>query len=137
MDYESHAIISARKFKCNISDTLHLHKLMDSSKMFYPHGWQHRLFSHNTFFIDTIVNLYFELTGKVSIENTLSGGHILIRDVLIEHLKEDFSGKIPDLKDWLKCIQFDTTESWINRPDRRELDYLKTIKNKTEMKNDN
>ena len=55
----------------------------------------------------------------------------------IEHLKEDFSGKIPDLKDWLKCIQFDTTESWINRPDRRELDYLKTIKNKTEMKNDN
>lgn len=129
MDYQSHALISARKFNCYPEDVVFLHKLMDSSKMYFPQGWQHRMFSHNTWFIETIMTLFSELTGKDYIKNTKIGSHILIRDILIEHLKEDFSGKIPDLKDWLNCIKFETNEKWINNPDRKEIIYLKNLNN--------
>ena len=125
MDYYSHAIISARKFNCNIEDTLSLHKIMDKSKMYYQ-GWQHRMFSHNTFFIDTVVELYGDI-----VQNTKVGGHILTRDILMEHCKEDFSGKVPSIEDWLDCIKFNTKETWINNPDRKELVWLKELKTKT------
>lgn len=128
MDYQSHAFISARKFNCNPEDVLELHKLMDSSKIFFPQGWQHRMFSHNMWFVQVVTDMYLKLTNKDYVKNTKTNGHILIRDILIEHLKEDFSGKIPDLKDWLNCIKFETNEKWINNPDRKEIEWLKNLK---------
>ena len=119
MDYYSHAIISARKFNCNVEDTAPLHKLMDRSKMYFQ-GWQHRLFSHNTFFIDVVVDLYGD-----TVANTKTGGHILTRDILMEHCREDFSGKIPDMKDWLSCVKFEGGKEWVNNPSLKELKWLK------------
>ncbi len=128
MRYNDHALISARKFNCNVEDTLELHKLMDESKIFCPHTWQHRLFSHNTFFVNVIVNLYYKLTGKVSVPNTKTGGDILIRDILLEHLKEDFSGKMPSITDWLESVTF-KPDRWLNNPDRKEINWLKSLNN--------
>ena len=119
MTYYEHALISARKFKCLPEDTIHLHKLIDSSKLYFP-SWQHRIFSHNMWFISVLVELLPNY-----IENSLTGEKILTRDVLIEHLKEDFNGKTPDLKDWLECIEFKTDKKWINFPDMREIKWLR------------
>lgn len=118
MFYIDHAKISAKKFKCNVEDTLKIHKIIDSSKFYFPQ-WQHRLFSHNMWFVNVLV----ELIGD-TVPNSKTGGEISVRDVAIEHLKEDFSGKAPDLKDWLECIKFDTKEKWINNPNLKELEWI-------------
>jgi hypothetical protein len=119
MFYIDHAKMSARKFNCNLEDTVKIHKVIDSTKLFFPQ-WQHRMFSHNMWFVGVLV----ELIGD-TVPNTKTGKEISVRDIAIEHLKEDFSGKAPDLKDWLNCIKFETNEKWINQPDRKEMRWLK------------
>lgn len=123
MFYLDHAKISARKFNCNVEDTIKLHKLMDSSKLYFPQ-WQHRIFSHNLWFVSVVVDLLGD-----TVPNTKTGGVISVRDVLIEHLKEDHNHKAPSPADWLNCIKFETTETWINRPDAKEIYWLKQQEN--------
>jgi len=96
---------------------------MDSSKLYFPQ-WQHRMFSHNLWFISVVVDLLGD-----TVPNTKTGGVLSVRDVLIEHLKEDHNGKAPAPADWLRCITFETKESWINHPDPRELHWLKEVEN--------
>lgn len=129
MHYYEHALLSAKKFNCAVDDTLQLHKLMDSSKFFFPAS-QHRLFSHNTWFIQVLT----ELVGD-TITNTLNGQPLSTRDILYEHLKEDHNGKVPSLQDWLTCIQFelpDEERSWFNHPRHSDKLLLKQIKSENQ-----
>jgi hypothetical protein len=113
MHYYDHALLSAKKFGCGRGDTLNLHRLMDSSKFFFPAS-QHRLFSHNTWFIQVVT----ELAGD-TVSNSLTGQTLSTRDILFEHLKEDHNGRVPTLQDWLDCIRFEIPEqhrTWFNNP---------------------
>jgi hypothetical protein len=128
MHYHDHALLSAQKFGCAVEDTLHLHKLMDSSKFFFPAS-QHRLFSHNTWFIQVLT----ELVGD-TIPNTRNGDRLSTRDVLYEHLKEDHNGNVPSLQDWLSCLRFEVTSEareWFNRPRYSDKMLLKNLKSST------
>lgn len=121
MHYYDHALLSAKKFNCNVDDTLRLHKLMDSSKHFFPAS-QHRLFSHNTWFIQVLT----ELIGDV-VQNTKTGGILSTRDILFEHCREDHNGEVPSPNDWLACIQFVIPEihrTWFNRPRKADKNLL-------------
>lgn len=124
MHYYDHALLSAKKFNCSVEDTLHLHKLMDSSKFFFPES-QHRLFSHNIWFIQVLT----ELIGD-TVPNTLNGQTMSTRDILYEHCREDHNGKVPSLQDWLGCIRFEISEhrSWFNNPRQSDKILLKQIK---------
>lgn len=113
MHYYDHALLSAEKFHCNTEDTLKLHQLMDSSKFFFPAS-QHRLFSHNIWFIHVLT----ECLGDV-IPNTKNGNPMSVRDILYEHCREDHNGHVPSLQDWLKCIRFEVPQAnmtWFNNP---------------------
>ena len=132
MHYYDHALLSAKKFGCSVEDTLHLHKLMDSSKFFFPAS-QHRLFSHNIWFIQVLT----ELLGD-TVPNTLNGERLSTRDLLYEHCKEDHNGHVPSLQDWLQCIRFEVPEagrSWFNKP--RQSDKLLLSQLKCQSENEN
>ena len=128
MHYYDHALLSAAKVNCHLEDTLKLHRLMDSSKHFFPAS-QHRLFSHNTWFIQVLT----ELVGDV-IPNSKTGEMMSTRDILFEHCREDHNGHVPSLRDWLECIRFDIPQnhrSWFNNPRLRDKELLKKIKEET------
>lgn len=125
MHYYDHALLSAKKFNCHVDDTLMLHKIMDSSKHFFPTS-QHRLFSHNLWFIQVLT----ELIGDV-IPNTKTGEMMSTRDILFEHCKEDHNGKVPALQDWLECIRFEPPQEhkiWFNNPRASDKIILSKIK---------
>ena len=132
MHYYDHAQLSAKKFSCSVQDTLQLHKIIDSSKCFMPMS-QHRLFSHNTWFIQVVT----DLMGDV-IPNTLTGEMMSTRDVLYEHCREDHNGRVPSLQDWLACVRFelpDEHKTWFNNPrvsDKMLLKSLNTEHSKAE-----
>lgn len=131
MHYYDHALLSAKKFNCHVEDTLRLHKLMDSSKHFFPAS-QHRLFSHNLWFIQVLT----DLIGDV-VPNSKTGDNMSTRDILFEHCKEDHNGKVPSLEDWLQCIRFETTQeqkTWFNRPRLADKTLLRELKNNTQKK---
>jgi len=125
MHYYDHALLSAKKFNCNVQDTMQLHKTMDSSKCFMPAS-QHRLFSHNTWFIQVLTDLF----GDV-IPNTKTGEMMSTRDILYEHCKEDHNGHVPSLQDWLGCIRFEVPtehKPWFNNPRMADKTILNQIK---------
>lgn len=129
MHYYDHALLSTEKFNCHIEDTLRLHKLMDSSKLYWPQS-QHRMFSHNLWFIQILT----ELIGDV-IPNTKTGEMISTRDVLYEHCREDHNGHVPSLQDWLRTIRFEVegkAQTWFNNP--RKTDKIKLIELKEQHK---
>lgn len=129
MHYYDHALLSAKKFGCTVQDTLRLHKLMDSSKFFFPAS-QHRLFSHNTWFIQVLT----ELVGD-TVTNSLNGQTLSVRDILYEHLREDHNGKTPSMQDWLACIRIEVPEQhrdWFNRPRASDRTLLGQIKSQTQ-----
>ncbi len=132
MHYYDHALLSARKFDCNVEDTLRLHKVMDSSKHFFPQS-QHRLFSHNTWFIQVLT----ELIGDV-IPNTKTGGMLSTRDVLFEHCREDHNGAVPSPENWLQTLRFEVPQehkNWFNHPRWADKELLKTIKEEQKLQN--
>jgi hypothetical protein len=127
MHYRDHALLSAHKYGCNVEDTLHLHKLMDSSKIFYP-KYIHRMFSHNLWFVHVLT----ELVGD-TVPNTKTGGEISVRDILWEHLREDLNGETPNISDWLDNIEIKVKPEdsrWFNRPRKSDLELLEKIKQK-------
>lgn len=131
MHYYDHAKISARKFGGKPEDYVKLHKLMDSSKHQFPH-FLHRIFSHNTWFIQVID----DLMGPV-ITNS-EGKEVSVRDILHAHLREDHNGKCPTIQDWMDNIQLKEGHSpWVNRPDPKELYWLKNQNTQNEHQNTN
>ena len=94
MNIWDHSRLSVRKFGGEEWDYYPIHKFIDSSKLFYYNA-RHRLLLHNLYGIEIAVRKF----GDV-IENS-DGIIILVRDIAAEHCKEDLSGKVPSLSDWL------------------------------------
>lgn len=129
MHYHDHALLSAKKFSCAVEDTLILHRLMDSSKFFFPAS-QHRLFSHNNWFIQVLTQLIGD-----TVTNSVNQKQLSTRDVLYEHCREDHNGKVPSLQDWLACIRFEIPEEhrrWFNHPRQSDKVLLLEITSQTE-----
>ena len=95
MNIWEHCLISQRKFGGSPEDYEKVHSFIDSSKYFFYHV-KHRLLLHNLFGVELAV----ELMGNF-IQNS-AGKQVLVRDIAVEHCREDLDGKIPTLSDWLK-----------------------------------
>jgi len=94
MNIWEHSMISARKFGGIEQDYYQIHKFIDSSKLFYFH-FKHRLILHNLFGVELAIKKFEDYI--VNDDNSV----ILVRDIAIEHLKEDCNGQVPSLTDWL------------------------------------
>lgn len=94
MDIWKHSQIAVRKFGGVEQDYYEIHKFIDSSKLFYYHA-KHRLLLHNLYGVEMTIRKFGDY-----IKNS-DGDTILVRDIAAEHLKEDLSGKVPTLSDWL------------------------------------
>lgn len=95
MNIWKHCLLSQRKFGGQPQDYVSVHKFLDSSKLFYYHI-RHRVALHNLFGIE----LCCELLGDF-LQNS-DGATVLVRDVAAEHCREDLSGVVPTLNDWLE-----------------------------------
>ena len=93
MDIWKHSELSAIKFGGNANDYLELHKFIDSSKLFY-FNVKHRAILHHTYGVELCMQMF----GDVIINQ--ENQSILVRDLAVEHIKEDLSGIVPTLKDW-------------------------------------
>lgn len=95
MNIYDHCRLSVRKFGGDEMDYYHIHKFMDSSKLFYFNP-KHRLLLHNLYGIELTVRKH----GDVLINADQRS--VLVRDIAAEHCREDMSGRVPGLEDWLK-----------------------------------
>ena len=96
-----HAISSARRHGGKPEDYYSIHKWFDGSKAMFC-DQRHRALRHHAEGIGECINLF--------------GSHIIVcgkavptRWIGEQHISEDL-GRIPNLSDWLKCIQ---TEKWM------------------------
>ena len=97
MNIYDHCRLSKRKFGGQELDYYKIHQFIDSSKLFYYNA-KHRLLLHNLYGIK-LTTIKFNDFIVNSDQQT-----ILIRDIAAEHCKEDLSGKVPSLYDWLSHI---------------------------------
>lgn len=97
MDIWKHCLMSQRKFGGQPDDYYAIHRFIDSSKLTYFHA-KHRLLIHNTYGIELASELFHD-----RLENS-AGQVILVRDIAAEHCKEDLSGVVPSLYDWLHAL---------------------------------
>ena len=95
MNIWDHSRLSKRKFGGKEKDFYEIHKFIDSSKLFY-YNTRHRLLLHNLYGIELTVEKF----GDVLVNS--DGIEILVRDIAAEHCKEDLSGRVPSLFDWLE-----------------------------------
>lgn len=94
MNIWNHCNISVRKFGGIENDYFEVHKFVDSSKLFY-FNVKHRLLLHNLYGVDVGIKKFGDtLTNS-------NGEVLLVRDIIAEHLKEDLSGQVPSLNEWL------------------------------------
>jgi hypothetical protein len=91
----NHAQSSARLFGGEPSDYLHIHTVMDSSKLFLA-DWRHRALLHNTFGIHV-----FEQLMGASFTRKSDGKEICTRTVISQHIMEDL-GAIPTPGEFLR-----------------------------------
>ncbi|EAY30120.1 DUF6915 family protein [Microscilla marina] len=94
MNIWQHCLLSQRKFGGQPQDYEQIHSFIDSSKYFYHHV-KHRLLLHNMFGVE----LATELIGNL-ITNS-DQRQVLVRDIAVEHCREDLNGRTPTLYDWL------------------------------------
>ncbi|MGD1841077.1 MAG: hypothetical protein ACFB0B_09295 [Thermonemataceae bacterium] len=95
MNIWEHCLLSQRKFGGVPDDYEKVHSFIDCSKYFYYHV-KHRLLLHHLFGVELAV----ELMGNF-IENS-TGKKVLVRDIAIEHCREDLDGRAPTLLEWLE-----------------------------------
>jgi hypothetical protein len=105
MDIWKHSLLSQKKFGGKADDYYAVHKFMDSSKFFYHHA-KHRLLLHHLLGIEWAIMACGDL-----IENA-DGKKVLVRDIAAEHCKEDLSGVVPTLSDWLAVLPNDFAEGF-------------------------
>ncbi len=95
MNIWEHCLISQRKFGGVAQDYEKVHSFIDCSKYFYYHA-KHRMLLHNLFGVELAV----ELMGNFVLN--ADNQQVLVRDIAVEHCKEDLDGKIPTLFEWLQ-----------------------------------
>ncbi|MCS6796184.1 MAG: hypothetical protein NZ516_09515, partial [Raineya sp.] len=94
MNIWEHSLLSQRKFGGKPQDYEAIHSFLDSSKYFLYHV-KHRLLLHHLLGVEWAVELF----GNYVVNS--EGKTILVRDIAVEHCREDLDGKIPTLYDWL------------------------------------
>ncbi|MFK7799162.1 MAG: hypothetical protein AB8E82_17050 [Aureispira sp.] len=94
MNIWDHSRLSVRKFGGQEQDYYAIHKFIDSSKFFYHHI-KHRLLLHHLLGVEWAVQKFGDCITNCE------GIVILVRDIVVEHIKEDHSGYVPSLYDWL------------------------------------
>jgi len=99
-----HAKSSAKKFGGKPEDYLEIHHWFDCTKAYEP-TFRHRALRHHTQGIFEAEKVF----GHV-ITNS-DGKEVLVRVVGEQHVREDFSGFIPTVQDWLRKIP---SEQWMN-----------------------
>lgn len=99
-----HAESSARRFGGEPSDYLHIHTLMDSSKLFLA-DWRHRALMHNTFGIHILETLI-----GASFNRKSDNKAVCTRTVVSQHIMEDL-GAIPTPGEFLREMPL---RSWMN-----------------------
>lgn len=112
-----HAQSSAKRFGGKPEDYQAIHDWFDASKEMLP-NFRHRALRHHSqgifecerVFGTTITNSY--------------GKQVPVRLIGEQHVREDFSGKIPTVEDWLKGIPF---EPWMQPNPAYQRELMKTI----------
>lgn len=94
MNIHEHCLLSQRKFGGKPSDYENVHAFMDSSKYFFYHI-KHRLLLHNLLGVEWAT----QLMGNTIVNS--EGKILLVRDIAVEHCREDLDGQIPTLNEWL------------------------------------
>jgi hypothetical protein len=98
-----HSLSSARKFGGKPEDYQKIHDWFDATKEMEP-SFRHRALRHHTQGI-------FEAERVFGLTITNSDGkEVPVRFIGEQHVKEDFSGKIPTVQDWLRGIPY---EPWM------------------------
>lgn len=97
MNYWKHSLLSKKKFNGTAEDYLHIHKFIDSSKLFH-FNFRHRILLHNTYGIDLCIQKFGETLFNTDKQT------VLIRDIAAEHCKEDLMGVVPTLNHWFKYV---------------------------------
>jgi hypothetical protein len=100
-----HAKSSVKKFGGTVEDYLEIHNLLDSSKSIIADN-RHRAFTHNSWFISTILERIFGIT----IVNS-EGREVSTREIAEQHILEDFGGFIPSGQDFLQELEY---KEWMN-----------------------
>lgn len=99
-----HAQKSAKLFGGEPDEYMEIHNFMDSSKSALPTKF-HRAFTHNAWFIGTVIERVFGSTITVG-----KGGNkkeVSVRDIAEQHVLDDFGGKfIPTMQDWADAMEF-------------------------------
>lgn len=93
MNIHEHCLLSQRKFGGQPADYEDVHAFLDSSKYFFYHI-KHRVLLHNLLGVEWATRL---------LGNTITnsdGKILLVRDIAVEHCREDLDGQIPTLNEW-------------------------------------
>lgn len=110
MDPSVHAENSAEKFGGKIEDYLAIHEFLDSARGAVG-TTVHRIFTHNTWFIDQVLPRVF---GN-SITNS-DGAKVLVRDIGTQHVGEDYGKEnlVPTLGDMLSLVDTNDIPPWFD-----------------------
>ena len=101
-----HAISSSKKFGGNPEDYIEIHNFMDSSKSVISDN-RHRALTHNSWFLNSVLERVFGVT----ITNS-EGKEVSVKAIGEEHVLEDYGHNfIPSAQDFLQEIEY---KEWMN-----------------------
>lgn len=63
------------------------------------YSWQHRALLHNTWGIELCTKLFGDFITDSE------GREVLVRDIAVEHIREDCDGRVPLLSDWMHNLE--------------------------------
>jgi len=112
-----HSQSSAKRFGGIADDYLHVHTVMDSSKLFLA-DWRHRALLHNTFGI----HIFEQLMGASFIRKS-DGAAVCTRSVISQHIIEDL-GAIPTPGEFLREMPLKYWMSGIKEKDKLRMQTL-------------
>jgi hypothetical protein len=112
-----HAQSSAKRFGGKPEDYLAVHDWFDGTKELEP-TFRHRALRHHTHGIFEAERIFGH-----TITNS-DGKQVPVRIIGEQHVKEDFSGFIPTVHDWLKGIPFET---WMQPEPGHQRKLMKSI----------
>lgn len=117
-----HSESSAKRFGGIADDYLHIHTIMDSSKLFLA-DWRHRALLHNTFGI----HIFEQLLGS-SFKRKSDGVDVCTRTVITQHIIEDL-GAVPTPGEFLREMPIKYWMTGIKKKDKERMQSL-TIEGK-------
>lgn len=101
-----HAHTSAKKFGGEPEDYIDVHNFMDSSKSVISDN-RHRALTHNSWFLNSVLERVFGTTIKNS-----DGDEVSVKAIGEEHVLEDYGHNfIPSAQDFLQEIEY---KEWMN-----------------------